>query len=341
MRGSLEFCAHEGVHYSRRPAACTDLRAAILCRTTQMTTQPENWNDIKYFLAVARRKSLTAAAKHLSVNHSTVFRRITQLEAELNTRLFERHATGYTLTKAGEQMLTIATRIEDDILTLGRRIAGHDSELNGSVRITTLEEIAALLAPDLYRFHSEHPGIELQVISDQRVFSLSRHEADVAIRPGSRPQEADVVGKELMKTVAGLYASREYLTAHGVPTDSTSLQEHSFVHFAVPPGIVRQQGWIYEHVEDPRIAYVANTMLGQLTAVRAGLGIGMVPSFMADPTGLVRLQYPAFQSQAGVWILYHADLRQTYRVRTFIDFITAALQRHRALFAGETSTWSP
>jgi len=300
-----------------------------------MDAQIENWDDLRYFLAVARLHSLSAAARALSVNHSTVFRRIGALEQRLRARLFDRHPKGYELTAVGEEMLAIAERVEDDVLALDRRVLGRDQELSGRIRVTTVEEVAALLAPELAEFYARYPGIDLDVRSEQRVVSLSRREADVALRPGTRPDEPDVVGRLLCPGASGVYASRAYAERHGLPASAGRLAGHCFVSFSDDLRHISTRRWLEQQCPDAHISFRSNTMLGQLAAVRAGFGLAVLPCYVGDrEPALVRAFVGDEQLQFGMWLLVHGDLRQTARVRAFIDFLEQAIDRHRDLFAG-------
>jgi len=305
-----------------------------------MNAQLENWDDLRYFLAIARTGTLSGAARQLGVNHSTVFRRLGGLEETLGARLFDRLPNGYALTTVGEEMLTIATRIEDDVLALDRQVLGRDLELTGTIRMTTVDEIATILAPDLKRFHDKYPGIELEVIVEQRLLSLSRREADVAIRAGSRPTEPDLIGKRLLASAAGFYAARDYFKDRPVPHSIADLAGHDFVAPAASMPHFFSSQWIAENVPDAKITYRSNTMLGQRAGVEAGFGIGILPCSVADCVpDLVRVRPSDIDvsPSGGIWLLYHADLRQTARVRAFIDHVSAAVQRHADLFLGTRS----
>lgn len=318
------------------------IRTAIanIALVTCMNARLENWDDLRYFLAIARSGTLSGAARQLGVNHSTVFRRLGGLEETLGSRLFDRLPKGYALTTVGEEMLAIATRIEDDVNALDRQVLGSDRQLSGTIRMTTVEEIASILAPDLKQFHDRYPGIDLEVITEQRVLSLSRREADVAIRAGTRPTEPDLIGKRLLATAVGFYAARDYFKDRPVPNTIADLAGHDFVMPASSMSHFFSNRWIADNVPDAHVTYRSNTMLGQRAGVQAGFGIGILPCSVADCVPeLVRIRPAELEvtSSTGIWLLYHADLRQTARVRAFIDFITQAVQRHADLFEGTRS----
>lgn len=293
----------------------------------------EHWDDLRHFLAVARHGSLAAASRELGVNQSTVFRRIGQLETSLNARLFDRQARGYSLTAIGEEMLQLISKVEDDILAVNRTVASADREPRGTVHITTLDEVLERIAPDLQRFRERYPGIYLDVNTELRIFSLSRREADVAIRPGGPPTEPDIIGRKLVGLRMAAYVSPDYLKERESPQRMSELAGHHLIGF----GESRRDAQTFGDIpEDAQIVYRANSMNGQAIAARAGIGVAMLPTFVGDPDPHLRrlflMQSAAQIVDTHLWILIHADLRQTARVRAFVDFITEAVRAKRSLY---------
>jgi DNA-binding transcriptional LysR family regulator len=275
---------------------------------------------------------LAAASRELGVNQSTVYRRIGQLEANLDARLFDRQPRGYSLTAVGEDMLAHALRIEDDVLALDRNVLGADRELRGTVRITTVDEVLERVAPHFKCFCDRYPAIDLEVNSEQRLFSLSNREADVAIRPGRPPTEPDIVGRKLVALQTAAYASPKYLSERKLPRRTSDLGKHCLIS-------LNKGHWLEQMLRDlvgeARVVYRANSMNGQAIAARAGLGIAFLPTFMGDPdAGLERLFVVPLIEDDYLWLLIHADLRQTARVRAFVDFVTEAILDERALYEG-------
>ncbi|MEM7154641.1 MAG: LysR family transcriptional regulator [Myxococcota bacterium] len=292
----------------------------------------ENWDDLRFFLAVARTGGLSAASRELGVNQSTVSRRITQLEEGLAARLFNRQARGYELTAVGERMLGLATIIEDDVLALSRMVIGADRDLRGTIRVTTVDELFERIAPHLKRFSDEYPGIDIEMNSDNRVYSLARGEADVAIRPGLRPTEDAVVGRKLVASPLSAYASPAYLAANKRPRRIADLAKHTLVSF----GHGRPSDpELRAMLEEGRVVLRTGSMTGQAIAARAGMGVAVLPRFMGDPDPqLERLFGVPTVAPTHLWLLIHADLRQTARVRAFVDFMTESIMAERALYEG-------
>src|SRR5690242_600628 len=153
------------------------------------------WDEVRYFLAVARGRSLIAAAKALKVSAATVARRIDALETRLGARLFDRQQSGYALTGSGEAIRTEAEAAEEAILALERKARGRDLGVFGTVRIAATDDIAAhVIAPQLASFRAHHPGIELEIVAQMEVLNLTRREADIAVR-STRPDGGDLVAR--------------------------------------------------------------------------------------------------------------------------------------------------
>lgn len=298
-----------------------------------MHAQLGNWDDLRFFLSVARHGKLSAAADELEVNHSTVFRRIAALEDRLGTRLFDRHANGHELTSAGEEMREVATRVEEEVLNLDRAVLGRDHQLAGLVRVTTAD-IGSAFAAYFHGFLAAYPGVELELVIDNRMLSLTRREADVAIRPGKRPtSEPDVVARHIGKVRFGVYAAPSYVARAGTPTTHAELSQHDIVTADHTLAHMPSARWLAEHAQGARVRVRANSVSSQLAAVRSGIGIGALPCIAAgDEPGLVRLFSSEAMPSHDLWLLYHGDLRQTCRVRAFIDYIAEAVSADHARF---------
>jgi len=297
-----------------------------------------DWNDLRSFLAIAREGSLQGAARALGVNHSTVFRRLNALEARLGVRLFDRSPRGYGLTAAGEQMVRSAERVEDEILGLERRLLGGDVRLAGSLRVTTTDTLVhGVLGPHLRAFQAAYPGIELELITGNAFFDLSKREADVALRPSRHPGDA-MVGRRLAALAVALYAARDYLAARGRPASPDELADHALITGDVSLAHLPATRWLARHVPTAGSVLRCNSWLSQLAAARAGLGLAALPCFLGDRAPeLVRVLPPDPALAGELWLLTHPDLRRTARVRAFMETIARGIRRERALLEGEAA----
>ncbi|WP_172597610.1 LysR family transcriptional regulator [Sulfuriflexus mobilis] len=296
-----------------------------------------DWDNLRFFLTVARKGSLRAASEALSVNHSTVSRRITSFEKKLGVRLFERLPNGYVLTPTGEEMLKSAQHIEDEVVKLDRQVIGRDAQLNGVLRVTMPTALAThLLMPDISAFTKMYPNIQLELAFSSEEFNLRKREADIAIRLTPNPPDY-LVGRRVLHPAKGVYASHDYLK-------SKDLDKH--------PDKLDWIGW--EEISSPTqwnkdsrfslspVVHKADDLLAQLEAVKANMGIAMLPCFLADTVpSLERLELISSRGTCGdLWVLTHEDLRATARVRAFIDFMLEAFERHRDLLEGRRYTRS-
>ena len=292
-----------------------------------------DWDDLRYFLGIARAGSLSGAARALGVNHSTVFRRIQAFEARLGVRLFDRLPTGYALTVAGDDMLASVEKVDDEIDILNRRLTGRDLRLSGPLRITTTVSLMHwLLAPPLAAFKAKFPGIDLELAVATDFLNLSKRQADVAIRPTISPPEI-LIGRRLSKLAFAPYASVRYPPRSKAPKEN--LKAHPWIGFDDNLAHLAAAKWMRENLQDAAIGFRANNLMAMLAAARAGMGAAVLPCFMGDQeTELERLKPPLAKAGSELWLLTHEDLRNTARVRAFMDFMAAAIQSDRDLLEG-------
>lgn len=314
---------------------CTSNLISLWHNPANVTEGLESWDDLRQFLAVARHGSLKAGAAKLGVNHSTVFRHIAALEEKLGVPVFYRHPRGYRLTPAGEEMMATAELVESSIHALDRCLSKRDEQLRGDVHVTAVAELVPILAPHLKRFHEQYPDISLHMNSDARFLSLTDRDADVALRAGRGPAETGVQRRILCSISLATYAAANYLRGRDWPQTAQDLHEHDMVGFHTPCTQIEMNHWIHENELNGSVIYRDNSLLGQLHAAQAGLGVAVLPTFVGDSAPeLVRL----FDIEPGraveLSLLVHDDVLQTARVRTFVDFIVPALEAERDLIEG-------
>ena len=292
-----------------------------------------NWDDTRLFLALARSGSARATAADQGVSHSTVTRRVDQLESALRVRLFDRDVRGYRLTGAGEVMMKSAVRAEDALLTAERQLQGRDAQLTGEIRLTTSNIIAThLIMDDLVEFTRLYPDIDLNVLISFDLFNLSRREADVALRLlrlGSSPPE-DLVGRKLVTIKSCYYASDAYLAENDPRSaDSTA-------RWIGWDDIDRFPAWVKASPFPNLPVYGRlNDVMLQAEAGRCGMGLTVLPCFFGDSVdGLQRIPHCEPYLSFDLWMLSHPDLRDAARMRTFRAFAAEAIDRKRTLLAG-------
>lgn len=290
-----------------------------------------NWDDLRIFLAVARSKSLTVAARTLSVNQSTVSRRLAAMEQHLGVRLLDRSAATHALTPAGLELFDTALTVEERFAEIQRRVIGRDSQLRGRLRVTCTDNFAnSYLAPHLARFAAIHPEIDLEVITRYQHVSLARREADVAIRTTPDPPES-LVGRRLFRFALAVYGAADYVSA--LPREPS-------------PSELVWIGWdsdaynrlmITSHFPNANIRHRVDSLLEMRALAREGLGVTVLGCFAGDcDIGLRRVYAePITENAMDLWILSHPDVRRAARVRAFTRFISKTFMADRDLFQGQ------
>ena len=295
-----------------------------------------DWDDLRFFLAVARSGRLTAAARRLGADHATVSRRITSLEESLKAKLFERRPQGYALTGHGEQLLAKAESMETEALAIQSEIGGADMALSGTVRIGAPDGFGStFLASRFAGLAKAYPGLELQLIAMPRLLSLSKREADVAITLAP-PKEGKVVARKLCDYRLGLYAAQDYLDAMPPITAAEDLFAHRVVGYIDDLIFTPELDYLDEVAKGLRAHIQSSSVLAQMNAVAAGAGIGVIHHFMAvDEPRLVPVLPESVSITRSFWLLVHADLKDVARVRAVVDFIVRESKANRALLMGE------
>lgn len=292
------------------------------------------WDDFRLIRAIAEKRALPAAAVALGLNHSTVFRRLGQIEDALGLKLFERHRSGYVTTPAGDEMAELAERVDQDITAFARRLAGQEIKPAGELRVTTNDTLLVdLLTPLLAGFLGHCPEIRLDIVLSNQALNLSRRDADVAIRATDSPPES-LVGRRAGRIAWCLYGRSDDAELRQAAL-ADDLWERHWVSLGDQFTSLKAVRYLQKHVAPERVVYRVNTVLGLAEAVEAGIGIGFLPCFIADRRpGLVRLSDPDPELAADLWLLTHPDLRHSPRVRVFLDYMAGELTRIRPLIEG-------
>ena len=282
-----------------------------------------NWDDIRYFLTVAREGSVPRAAKRLGVNYTTVVRRIDAFEDRLSTRLFDRLPGGYVPTAAAEVVFEEALAMEERAVAFDRRLFGQDQRLSGRLRVATSDAVASrLLIPRLHRFQQAHPNIQLEIASSDNVVNLDLREADVAVRMTGAPPE-HLIGKEIVHAAYGVFASKRYRAAHKRLNHPNVRALTWIANKESPP-------WRQREFHKTTQGLRFDSPIALLAALQAGLGIGSLPEFLvARERSIVRVNRRPVESGWGVWILSHPDTRTTARLRAFRAFLAEILNEQR------------
>ena len=288
-----------------------------------------DWNDLRYFLAVARTGSTLAAARSLRVSQTTAARRVNALEAALGLVLFERRQSGYSLTPAGEALLETARLVETAAGSFADAAATEKRDVSGTVRLTVDEIYAVtILAPILRDLHDAHPAIRIELDTTEEKRDLGAGQADIALRSSKGPTDAGLVGRRVANDNWTLYCSRDYAAAHGRPERRKALAGHPFIGGGSPGVWQVYRAWLERNGLSDAVAMQHDSSSGMLSAVRAGFGLAVLPCMVADfDPDLVRCLPPDPDNERGLWLLTHERLRHTPRIRAVLDFLYERLAR--------------
>ena len=280
-----------------------------------------NWDDMRFFLALCRTHSFVSAAQELKVTHTTVARRISALEASLQTQLFQRTEKGCQITPAGEDLLPYAENLESTVINLEERIAGQDNQLSGCIRIGTPDGIGnCFLASRLSKFQINHPALEVELIPVPMYYSLSKREIDILVTV-HRPKAGSFIARKLTNYKLGLFATEEYLECRPEIIIREDLRGHRFIGYIDDLLFDQDLRFMDEFYPGVTPIFRTSTVIAQLNAVVAGAGIGVIPYFMAHAEKNLVPVLPEHNIERAYWLQVNPDSRQIARVRTTIDFI--------------------
>lgn len=286
-----------------------------------------NWDDFRYFAAVADTGSYSQAAKLLKVNHSTVSRRIQALESSHGVRLFERTTAGYRLTEAGASIYDISQKLAQEANKASRILQGQDARLEGTINLTMPNDIFMfLMAEPLAKFSQMHTNISFNLLLSKGLRNMANREADLAIRVTATPPDY-LIGTKIVHLQHGLYRSKALRIQETTPIITWGSEQ------GVPT-------WALQHCKNPRVVMKVDDLFGMHQAVKAGLGIARIPCFIADivkDNDVVRMPIHQEQSDFAVWLLHHQDLRNSAKINRCRSYLKQVLTEHKSYFLGEHS----
>jgi DNA-binding transcriptional LysR family regulator len=290
---------------------------------------PMNWDDARILLALARSRNVSDAARSLGVSHTTVARRLEALQRSLEVRLLDRTPEGPRLTPEAAELARLAEPMEAAADAIQRCLAGAERRLVGRVRVTTTEALGArLLAGALAELAGRHPGLTLELVPDPRPLSLSRREADIAVRL-VRPHERATVGRRVARVSYAPYASPRYLGGQRSP-------ERVLAYDAPVTG--PETGWLLRRFPGAQVALRSASTLALAAAAVSGGGVALLPCFVGDAEpGLTRLGPPGEVAPSEVWLVIHRDLRRSARTVAVAEQIAEALGRARPALEGAST----
>jgi DNA-binding transcriptional LysR family regulator len=292
-----------------------------------------DWNDLRYFLAIARLGTLAGAARELGVDHTTVGRRLAALETALGARLYTRGPEGYALTEAGAAILPNVEAIAHEVEAIARR-ATADAKVEGKVRLSVADSVSGYFVAMVSQLQARHPGLVVEIVSGHRLVDIRRGEADLAVRFGVAG-DPELVVRKIGRVGWSLYGAPAYLDRRGRPTDPANLSGHDVVTVDDAPPHAPVAQWLAQHAGSVRVVMRGNTVSAVVDAAVAGMGLALLPCFAADQQpGLTRL-HPGPTAARDILLVAHPDLVRAARLRVTMDFIAETFTRDRAAWSGE------
>lgn len=283
-----------------------------------------SWDFYRSFLAVVQERSLSGAARVLSLTQPTIGRHVAALEEALGVSLFTRSQTGLRPTEAATALLPHAQAMASAATALERAASGDAEEERGAVRISASEMIAnEVLPPFLAAFRESHPRVVVELIVSNRATDLLRRDADIAVRM-VRPTQAALLARKIGVVRLGLHAHPRYVERHGVPKTIAELEQHPLIGFDQEPSVRRVDG-LDMHLSRDLFAFRCDSDLAQFAALRAGFGLGFCQLGIAKREGLVRVLPGQIKLNLDVWVVMHRDLSQNRRTRLMYDHLAAHL----------------
>lgn len=286
--------------------------------------------DLELLAAIGETASLSGGAKRLGLDHSSAFRRLGKLETRLGARLFDRSRSGYVPTPAGEFAIATVTRVLGDLRTLEQKLAGKDLRPSGIVRVTTTDTLLDFLGSAFASFREAHPEIIIETVVAMAFLTLTRRDADVAIRATDNPGDM-LVGRRVADIAYAVYGSKRVFAR----LKPEHWNDAPWVGFDETLAHLAAAKWTNARVTRESVVHRANTLPAIQAAVRSGLGLAPLPCFMGDPDAqLVRIGAALPELRTPLWILTHPDLRRAARIRAFMDHAGNEIASRRSLLEG-------
>ena len=291
-----------------------------------------DWDDLRFFLAVARHRTLAVAAKHLHVTQSTVSRRIAAMQEGMGVRLLQRTADGYVLTLAGESIREHVERVETETRLVEAAVAGLDVRLAGLVRVSSSQMLTShLLAPGFAALHTLHPNILIEALPDLPGEALATRDADVVVGL-RRFEHHDLVARSIGHLAFGLYACVSYLAQHGEPDLGSGCAGHRLITLLADHTLPEQAAWLSEHAGQAQVVLRADSYETQHWSANCAGGLALLPRFRADgEPALRRIATPVPVPSAEIWLGAHQENRSVPRVRAVLDCIAEVVRGKAAL----------
>ena len=295
-----------------------------------------DWDDLKFFLAVAEHGSTTAAGRALNIDQSTVQRRLVQLEKRIGQAIIERRPAGYRLTAYGQALLPHAQGVQKQIWSLEQFVQSSARELNGVIRLTCPEPIVARItkSPLLDHLAARYPALHVEFVMSDRYVDLGKGEADVALRSGDTVDN-QLVGRKIADSLWAVYGGRDYLARYGTTLRTEDFAHHAWISFDGSMAGHRATEWLAKTAPGARIVATSGSVLGMVHSVKANVGLAPLPTALGDAEpDLVRVLGPVPELTRQWRMLTTRQLRRTLRVSAFFAFMVSEIPTLRPILTG-------
>ncbi len=291
-----------------------------------------NWDDIKIFLEVARSQRLVDASKRLSLDTSTISRRLHKLEEQLSTQLFKRTPEGHQMTPDGERLLLSARRMEQDAKVAFDDITQYSAGERGKVRIGVTEAFGNFfIAPNLVKLHQEAPNIQIDLLHFSRDVKISRNEAEIAIAV-EKPKSTSMIISKLTEYRLQLYANKHSASLLGQAQDINQIHKAQWVSYVDNLLYTKELNYLHEFNDQITPLFQSTSIISQYNAIKSGLGIGILPSFLADQDSeLIKLHPEKFTLTRNFWLVTHPEIKRLARVNRVWHYLKQLAQDNQAL----------
>jgi DNA-binding transcriptional LysR family regulator len=295
-----------------------------------------DWSDLVFFLELARQGRLMPAARKLRADHTTVSRRVAELERGLNCKLFDRGANGFVLTEAGQRLLAYAESMEASANAIEENVGGVASVPSGDVRIATMEGIGSFyLAPRMPRLRQAFPDILIELVTERHLINLTRREADISLS-FAELQGPRLIAEKIGTFVLNLYASPAYIARMGMPASIADLEGHEFVDYIDDMVVIPAVRWLHDVITPSRVVFQSTSMVAQQNAAAAGMGIAILPTFTAaEDTRLTALLPAEASVQRPIWLTMHEDHQYLGRMKAVRRFLKGIVAEDQAFLNGQ------
>lgn len=283
----------------------------------------ENWEDLKYFVALAKEQKLLRAAKILKSNHTTVYRRIVQFEEKFNVKLFERTPSGYFLTPTGEELYAKLNGLEDQMDEIFNSIQGLKNEIKGNILITTTPTIATTFLPKILRsLKKKWPELTISLKTSNQFYNLSKREADIAIRPANEVP-LHLIGRKLGRINFGLYGSKQYAKKYLKKKNNfEDFLDCSFIALDDSLQHLKSKKWLDKKLKDHRSVYRVDDLTTMTKLCDAGLGLALIPHYIAQECKNLELIYsPDEFVGSDLWVLTQKDIGKVPKIKKCTDYL--------------------